>query len=88
MQFVCNYIIIVSVLTIKVNNIELKTQIISIYFFLILIFKLKGGILINLKNVSFTFNTTSKKPTYMLDDISLHVPKGEYISVIGDNGSR
>ena len=61
-------------------------QIIS--FFKILIFILKGGILINLKNVSFTFNNTSKKPTYMLDNISLHVPKGDYISVIGDNGSR
>jgi len=33
-------------------------------------------------------NNTSKKPTYMLDNISLHVPKGDYISVIGDNGSR
>lgn len=60
-----------------------KTQIISIQ-----LFKLKGGILIKLKNISFTFNNTSKNPVYILDNISLNIPKGDYISIIGDNGSR
>jgi len=44
--------------------------------------------LIKLKNVSFTFNNTSKNPVYILDNISLNIPKGDYISIIGDNGSR
>ena len=50
--------------------------------------KLEGGILIKLENISFTFNSTSKNPTYILDNISLNISKGDYISIIGDNGSR
>lgn len=32
--------------------------------------------------------STSKNPTYILDNISLDISKGDYISIIGDNGSR
>ena len=44
--------------------------------------------MIKLENISFTFNSTSKNPTYILDNISLDIAKGDYISIIGDNGSR
>ena len=32
------------------------------------------------------FSYTGKEP-WLLEDISLHVPKGSYISIVGSNGS-
>ncbi|MGT2828947.1 energy-coupling factor ABC transporter ATP-binding protein [Streptococcus hillyeri] len=41
--------------------------------------------MIELKNVTFRYEEDQKKPT--LDDISFHVKRGEWLSIVGHNGS-
>ena len=40
--------------------------------------------MIKIKNLYFSY---SNKPPYILNDINLHIEKGVYLSVIGENGS-
>ena len=40
--------------------------------------------MIDIKNLCFSY---TNKPPYILDDISLTLPKGVYLSIVGENGS-
>ncbi|WP_416177390.1 metal ABC transporter ATP-binding protein [Dialister sp.] len=44
----------------------------------------KGAIMLTIDHLYFSY--TGKEP-WLLEDISLHVPKGSYISIVGNNGS-
>ena len=45
---------------------------------------LKGVIMLDIENLYFSY--TGREP-WLLENISLHVPKGSYISIVGNNGS-
>ncbi|WP_294166834.1 metal ABC transporter ATP-binding protein, partial [uncultured Clostridium sp.] len=40
--------------------------------------------MIDIKNLCFSY---TNKPPYILNDISLNLPKGIYLSIVGENGS-
>ena len=40
--------------------------------------------MIDIKNLCFSY---TNKPPYLLKDINLHIPKGCYLSIVGENGS-
>jgi len=40
--------------------------------------------MIDIKNLSFSY---TNKPPYILDNINLNLPKGIYLSIVGENGS-
>ncbi|MGL4571157.1 MAG: metal ABC transporter ATP-binding protein [Clostridium sp.] len=40
--------------------------------------------MINIKNLTFSY---TNKPPYLIDNVSLNIPKGAYVSVVGENGS-
>ena len=41
--------------------------------------------IIDLKNVSFRYDTTVDE--YQIDSVSFHVKQGEWLSIVGHNGS-
>lgn len=40
--------------------------------------------MININNLTFSYNN---KPPFLIDNVSLDIPKGAYVSVVGENGS-
>ncbi|MEG1003388.1 metal ABC transporter ATP-binding protein [Clostridium sp.] len=40
--------------------------------------------MINITNLTFSY---TNKPPYLIDNVSLDIPKGAYVSVVGENGS-
>ncbi|MDZ7543772.1 ATP-binding cassette domain-containing protein, partial [Clostridium perfringens] len=40
--------------------------------------------MINIKDLCFSY---SNKPPYLLNNINLNIPKGIYLSIVGENGS-
>ena len=45
------------------------------------------GQIIQLKNVSYTYNAESERPVQALRNVSLTVQQGEYLVILGHNGS-
>ncbi|MCB0126287.1 MAG: ATP-binding cassette domain-containing protein, partial [Caldilineaceae bacterium] len=45
------------------------------------------GPIIQLKNVSYTYNAESERPVQALRNVSLTVRQGEYLVILGHNGS-
>lgn len=40
--------------------------------------------MININNLTFSYNN---KPPFLMDNVNLDIPKGAYVSVVGENGS-
>jgi len=43
--------------------------------------------MIKLSNISFRYRSNKEKPRFFLNDISLNITKGEFISLLGPNGT-
>ena len=41
--------------------------------------------MIEIKNLKFKYH--QDQPSYILDDVSFHVKRGEWLSIVGHNGS-